>query len=102
MDFGFSSFGNLSDADEKTTVVVNGAECECYVFRNDNGSLTHIYMNGNSLKGFASADSSGKVISANYIDYFTADVPSYMVDPSLAFKKQNMVSFMTSLMSGMM
>lgn len=101
MDFGFESFGSLAEADEKTTGAVNGVTCDCYVFRNDNGSLTYIYMDGNTLKGFASADSTGKVVSANYIDYFTADVPSYMIDPSLALKKQNMVSFMTSLMSGM-
>ena len=101
MDFGFESFGNLSDADEKTTVDVNGVACDCYVFRNDNGSMTHIYMNGNSLKGFASADSSGKVISANYIDYFTGDVPAYMINPSSALTKQNMVTFMAGLMSAM-
>lgn len=101
MDFGFESFGSLSDADEKTTASVNGVACDCYVFRADNGSMTHIYMDGNTLKGFGSADSSGKVISANYIDYFTQNVPDYMIDPSLAFKKQNMVTFMAGLMSGM-
>lgn len=101
MDFGFASFGNLEEADEKTTATVNGATCDCYVFRNDNGSMTHIYMSGNTLKGFASADSSGKVISANYIDYFSADVPDYMIDPSVAFTKQNMITFMSSLMSVM-
>ena len=101
MDFGFASFGNLEEADEKTAAQVNGAACDCYVFRNDNGSMTHIYMNGNTLKGFASADSSGKVISANYIDYFTGEVPNYMIDPSVAFTKQNMVTFMAGLMSAM-
>ena len=101
MDFGFEAFGNLSDADEKTTGTVNGVTCDCYVFRNDNNSMTYIYMDGNSLKGFASADSTGKVISANYIDYFTATVPNYMIDPSVAFKKQNMVTFMAGLMTAM-
>lgn len=101
MDFGFASFGNLEDADEKTTVDINGTACDCYVFRNDNGSMTHVYMSGSTLKGFGSADSSGKVISANYIDYFTAEVPSYMIDPSTAFTKQNMLTFMTGLMGAM-
>ncbi len=101
MDFGFSSFGDLADADEKTTADVNGVSCDCYVFRNSGGDMTYVYMSGNALKGFASADSSGKVISANYIEYFSADVPDYMVDPSLAFEKQNMVEFMGSMIKNM-
>ena len=102
MDFGFASFGNLEDADSVTQTTVNGSECTCYEFKKENGTATHIYMDGNSLKGFATVNSSGVVTTANYIDYFSAQVPPEMVSPEAGgYTKQNMVTFMSSLMSVM-
>lgn len=99
----FSGLGNLSDATSTKQTTFNNKSCTDYVFTGSGGT-TEIFMSGNSFIGMRSTDSSGKTLSAMYVDYLTGNVPADKSAPPSGYTEYSgvkAISFMTELAKDM-
>ena len=100
-DLGFSDLEPLSQATRTSQATLKGKNCTVYEFEKSDGTVSKVYMNGNSLMGLETVEN-GTVLSATYIDSITDAVPADKINPSSSYSKKSVFEFMGMLSDIMM
>lgn len=93
-EMGFTEMKPLDEADETRDSMINGVSCKEYIFEKEDGTSTHVFMNGKKLLAFEQVNDKNVFDSGTYIDEISAAIPPL---PPADYEKQNIYTFITTM-----